>query len=203
MYIPIHAEKPEKTLVNVTVNSVCPLCSKSASIRIVCIQPYVRMFFIPMLPVFRDRLVRGICSVCDESFSEKKFTEALDRHYKEVKKSPPLWMFTGAALLVTLIAGIVTLIIMMKNMEAKAVLKPQQGDVYNIKLDDRRFTIIKVNAVKNDSVYLIRSMFETNDNSGFVELYDKEYDTLVKVVPKTQIKEWYDSNFIIGVVPHD
>jgi len=203
MHIHFHVEKPEKTLTDAKVNSVCPMCKKIARIRIIVIQPYVTIFFIPMAPVFKEKVVRGICSNCDARFSQKYFTDALNQRYRELKKRPPLSMFTGTGILLILTAGIIAVIIMMKNMEAQAVLNAQQEDVYTIRLDADRFTLIKVSAVKNDSVYLVKNRFETNGSNGFDELYDKQYDTVVKVVPIAQIKEWYDSNFIVGVVPHD
>jgi len=203
MHVHFHVDEREKILVNSEVNSVCPLCKTNAKIRIVAGQPYARMFGVPVGPILKKKFIYGKCGNCGKGFIKKQFTESLNHHYDELKKRTPWWMFTGMGIMVLLLAGLVFLIVYMKQQEAQDVLNPKQGDIYNVKLADKRFTLIKVNAVKNDSVYLIKCRFETDDFKGYSELYDKPYDTIVKVVPKTQIKEWYDSKFVIGVVSHD
>lgn len=186
----------KKLIADAVVDSECPSCHCKGTVRMLIYQKSSTVFFIPYAPAGKEAV--AACSNCDATFIKKTFTPGLKQSFDKLTKRPPLWMYTGAALSVAFLVFVIWAIVHMEQEKERLVAHPEVGTVYDVKLEERRFTLIKVNAIKGDSVYLQYNEFEADDYMGFDQMRDKPYRPELQAVHKNQIKEWYDSGVIRG-----
>jgi hypothetical protein len=201
MHVHFHVDVKKLILVNEVVKSVCPYCKTYGDIRLYVAQPYVRIFFLPGRPLKKE--VSATCLTCDERFSPALFTENLRQRYEGLKKRAPWWMYSGISICLFLIVGVFYVIIDMKQQEAIDIQKPGVGDLYTLKLSEKEFTLLKVTAVKGDSVSLVQNQFVHDNGDVYNSLSEKPYFTDVHTVHKKQLIQWYDNRTIIGVYTAD
>lgn len=188
----------EKLIANEKVNCKCPNCGyKNLSIRVY--QKYGYALLVYWLVIWRGRDVTASCSNCEERFIKSSFTKDMLEEYKHLPKRIPWWMFSGWAMFVALMAGIVMIVIYNNKINEQLALNPKAGNVYNVKISDDRFTLFKINTVKGDSVYIIQNLYEVDNFSGINDLRDKPFSSDVLPVHKNRIKELYDSGYIRGI----
>jgi len=179
------------------INIHCPNCNTAGVVQMVIYQKYANVFFVPWMPAGKDVLAK--CNNCSAVFIKKQFNDGLKQSYKDIKKGAAWWMYSGLTFALLLIVFAVYMGIQGEKENEILVLAPEQGHVYDVKLEDKVFTLLKVTAVKGDSVYLVQNQYASDDYSGFNGMRDKPYSSDVHAVPKKQIKDWYDSGFIRNI----
>jgi len=179
------------------VESPCPKCHSTGTMRMVVYQKYATLFFIPFMPNGKEAAAN--CQNCNAVYDKLVFTDSLKQSYKKIKKLPSWWMYSALTLMVAFVAFGFYMVKVEQRESARLVLQPAAGHIYDVKLEDKVFTLLKVTAVKGDSVYLVQNQFMTDDYSGFSGLHEKPFRSDAHAVPKKQIKEWYDSGMIRNV----
>ena len=110
------------------------------------------------------------------------------------KTKTPVWTFSGLAVLTVLIAwGVVT---GKQNDERNAalILVPQQGDVYEVKKEDKQYTLFKVESVVGDTVFVLLNQYETNKATGLSDIRlkgDEAYEAEALPILKADLKIMY------------
>ncbi|WP_245545503.1 hypothetical protein [Mariniradius saccharolyticus] len=66
-----------------------------------------------------------------------------------------------------------------KERNAELILSPQKGDVYEIKLDYKQYTLYKVDEVVGDTVFVLPHQYETNKRRGIKDLKMRGDDDFV------------------------
>jgi hypothetical protein len=129
---------------------------------------------------------------------------AFQMSYENLKHQTktPIWTFGGLALVAVLI---VVGVISEKNKNeknAKFILSPQIGDIFEIKTDDNQYTLYKVDEVQGDSVFIRINQYETNKATGLADLKRKgegAYSEDVFAVDKKQLKAMFDKDKILDI----
>jgi hypothetical protein len=162
-----------KELGQVPVPGACPACGTEGSVRLHVLQKYSHILWIPLFPLGKSGVT--VCDHCKQALEGKELTPASQSLFSAVKgqHKTPVWMFTGLAI----IAALIPLGIYQSSQHDKKVIAmlatPQVGDVYEIKLAARSYTLYKVREVVGDSVFVAPHEYETNKISGLSDLKDK------------------------------
>jgi len=127
---------------------------------------------------------------------------ALSSDNLKLQSKTPVWTFAGLALVVVL----VTLAIINEKKKdeknAKLVLAPQTGDIFEIKTDQNQYTLYKIDDVQGDSVFIRVNNYETNKVTGLDDLKRKgetAYSEDVFSITKTDLKKMLDKGEVLDI----
>ena len=201
MVVSLLIQLKKRLVADTIVDAQCPKCNSIGTMRMVVYQKYATLFFVPFMPNGKEAAAN--CLNCNAVYDKTFFTESLKQSYKEIKKLPSWWMYSGLAIIAAILGLAINTGIEESHKTARLVLQPAAGHIYDVKLEDKVFTLLKVTAVKGDSVYLVENQFIADDYSGFSGLHEKPFRSDVHAVPKKQIKDWYDSGVIRNVTTNE
>ena len=151
----------------------CPNCATQNSIDMYVFQKYAHIFWIPFFPIGKTAVSQ--CSNCKQVLKLKEMPPVLSGAYENLKGQgkTPIWTFSGLALVAVLITiGVIS----DKNKDernAKIILTPRQGDIFEIRTKENQFTLYKVEAIQGDSVIISTNKFETDKLSGVADIKSK------------------------------
>lgn len=151
----------------------CTNCQTSNSILMTVLQKYAHVFFIPFIPIGKTGVT--VCAHCKQTLSKEEFNGSLNSRYDNLKSSAktPIWTFSGLVLLVIFILFLIVSDRQKKEKVATLLQTPQSGDVYEVKDDNKQYTLYKVQRVNGDTAFVLMHQFETNKLSGLKDLKDK------------------------------
>jgi len=188
-----------KELAKDILTDQCPNCGKQNSIDMHVFQKYAHVFWIPFFPMGKTGVSQ--CDHCKQVLSLKEMPASLVISYENLKAKAktPIWMFSGIAVLAILIT--IGFISDKQNDEenARLILMPQAGDVFEIKLGRKNYTLYKVAQVEGDSVFVQLNNYETNKVSGLNELKKETYSEEVLGFSKTELKQMLERGEIIDI----
>jgi hypothetical protein len=183
-----------------TVAHVCTECNKINTTQMSVYQKYAHFFWIPMFPIGKTAATQ--CSHCKKVLAKKEFDNNLKEQYNNLvrKTKIPKWTFAGLAVIIIITVIGVSMSIQNSKRNAKLVADPKAGDVYEIKLGYRSYTVYKVISVKNNTVILLKSTFESNKISRLDEIKNMGDETYLEgQVSKNELKELFDEGKILDV----
>jgi hypothetical protein len=188
-----------KELAKDILTDQCPNCGKQNSIDMHVFQKYAHVFWIPIFPMGKTGVCQ--CDHCKQVLSLKEMPASLVISYNNLKEKAktPIWMFSGLALLAILIT--IGIISGKKNDEknAKLILSPKAGDIFEIKVSDNQYTLYKVNEVLGDSVFVQINDYETNKVTGLNDLKKEAYSEEVMGFSKAELKQMLEKGEIIDI----
>jgi hypothetical protein len=180
----------------------CSHCGTEGSVELNIFQRYAHVFWIPLFPV--GRLAQTGCEHCKEVRSGKGLHAAEKLLYRDLAKDDrtPVWMFSGV-LLVGILIPLAFWQSGRNDLAVRARLQaPMLGDVYQIKLDNSRYTIFKVVDVSSDSVGVLWSTSETNKLRGLTRLKaegDAAYGDEEEAFSLADLQRMRDNDVIFAV----
>jgi hypothetical protein len=180
----------------------CSSCGTQNSIQMTVFQKYAHIFWIPFFPIGKTGATE--CSHCKQVLQKKEFTENLNSSYETLKSNSkmPIWTFSGLALLSILIIWGVKSNNETAEINAKLILTPQKGDIYEIKKDYKQYTLYKVNNVAGDTVFVFVNQYETNKITGLTDLKNKGDEAFIQEplpLVKTELKSMLEKGEIIDI----
>lgn len=191
-----------KVILSETLFEKCPNCGTSNSVQMHVIQKYAHVFWIPSFPT--GKTCETECSHCKQVLKLKEMPDSFKEEYESLKtrSSTPVYVYSGLIVLVLLITFGV--FIGNKNDRKNKLLiqSPQQGDVYEIRTKDNQYTLMKVQRVAGDIVYVFESEFETNKMSGLNDLKNKGDEAYLQIgfaKSKKELSEMLDNGEIMDV----
>jgi hypothetical protein len=88
--------------------------------------------------------------------------------------NPKVWFFTTL-----IVAGIffVTrkIVVDKNNRNIQLMILPRPGDIYEMATENKQYTLLKVDRVQGDSVYVHINEFETDKKSGLSQLKEQPF----------------------------
>ena len=178
-------------LATTTIFEECVGCKTKNSVQMFIYQQHAHIFWIPTFPIGKTGATQ--CSQCQLIFKKKAFSPSLLGHYHALKSNQktPLWTFTGLGIIAILI--IIAIIAGKRNDEknAKIILTPQKGDLYEIEISQKAYTLYKVDRISADTVFLLPNLYETNQMAGLSELKEKgdqSFSTEAFPIMKAELK---------------
>jgi hypothetical protein len=186
-----------------TIFEKCPSCEKQTSFDIYIYQKYFHIFWIPFFPL--ERTVASQCSNCKQVAQSKNMTGAFKTACESVKRNgkTPIWMFSGLGLVAIIIVWAIVADQQETKDQARYIQSPKVGDIFEVKVKEQSYTIYKVDAVTNDSVYVLMNDYETDERTGFDHLEDTKKNNYPEDsygYSKVEIRQMMDSGIILKVV---
>jgi hypothetical protein len=162
----IYGNKATKTGHQSLFGAKCSNCNTRDSLEMYTFSRYFHLFWIPVFPYRKEALTQ--CNHCKQVLNKKEFSADLLGQYEEMKMNikTPYWQFIGAGLLAALIISISFSIKEDNKRDAAYLTAPKVGDVYEIKIAYKSYTLYKVSEVTADSVYVLFNKFESNKRTG-------------------------------------
>jgi hypothetical protein len=184
------------------VQDKCSNCGTQNSVRMTVFQKYAHVFWIPFFPIGKTGLTQ--CSHCKQVLEKKEFPVYLRSSYEILKQKgkTPVWTFSGIILLFVffILGGIVS-----KQREEKNLIlisSPQAGDIYEIKIDYKQYTLNKVEKIDGDTVFVILNEYETNKRRGLSDFKirrDESFSGVTFPILKTDLKMMLDEGEIMDI----
>ena len=137
------------------------------------LQKYAHAIFIPAFPIGKKAI--SVCGHCKQVLEGKELSPSAQMVYQSARSQfkPPVWMWSGLIVFALLIPWA----IWQSDRHNKEVLArlndPKVGDLYEIKLGNRSYSLYQVEEISGDSVYVSLFNYETNKTRGLSELLDK------------------------------
>ncbi len=156
----------------------CPHCNSKGSIQLICYVRHVRVAKLPLFPLRKE--VLNQCTVCGKRVSQRQLPEIqTEEELLKYQTKVPLKFLSGL-LLILLAAGASFVVFSeKKNPSLHYIAFPRQGDLYQVKTDDRMYTLWLVDSVLSDSVYLRRNLFIVNTLNYAPRIaHDSNFNTL-------------------------
>lgn len=178
------------------LGSKCPHCGTMLSVQVFVFQKYAHIFWIPAFPI--GKTGGSNCSHCKQTLKPKEMPQDLKLSYDSLRSrsKTPFWTFSGLAIFALLVGWGIFAARQSAAANAKMILAPQAGDIYEVKQGPGSYTLYKVSRVEGDSVYILHNMFESNKRSGLSALLGKEFDPEPEVLAKSELKELFDKGTI-------
>ncbi|HTL07161.1 MAG TPA: zinc-ribbon domain-containing protein [Chitinophagaceae bacterium] len=185
-----------------TLFDSCPNCGTKNSVEMHVFQRYAHIFWIPLFPIGKTAVSQ--CNHCKQVLQLKQMPPGLVNTYDRLKaeSKTPVWTFAGLALFAILISlGILT----DKNRHqrnAKLILSPQNGDVFEIKTKDNQYTLYKIEQVNKDSVLVLMNNYETDKLTGLSQLREKgpsAYSEAAYPFSKAELKTMLEKGEIVDI----
>lgn len=188
-----------KQITKELITDKCPNCGAQNSIDMYVFQKYGHIFWIPFVPMEKTGVSE--CTQCKQVLEILKMPPYLRTAFVNVKAKTktPIWTFAGLAAVGILIIVVVLQGIKDKELNAKLVLTPQAGDIYEIKTKDDHYTLMKINKVKGDSVYVNLNNYETDKASGIYKLKEKGYSEEVLGLSKMDLREMFKEGNVYDI----
>jgi hypothetical protein len=184
------------------LNETCSGCGTPNAIQMSVFQRYAHVFWIPLFPIGKVGVTQ--CSHCKQVLQKKEFSRNLSTSYEVMKSKTktPVWTFSGLVMLTVLVAwGVVN---GKQNDEKNAafISTPQTGDIYEVKKDYKQYTLLKVESVAGDTVFVLANQYETNKVTGLSDIKlkgDEAYVPEPLAILKADLKSMLDKGEIIDV----
>ena len=180
----------------------CPNCGASNSVQFYVLQKYAHVFWIPFFPTGKS--IVSQCSNCKQALRLKEMSSsmALSSDNLKSQSKTPVWTFAGLALVVVLVTLGIINDKKKDEKNAKLVLAPQRGDIFEIKTEENQYTLYKIDEVQGDSVFIRINNYETNKLTGLDDLKRKgqnAYSEDVFSVTKADLKKMLDKGEVIDI----
>lgn len=88
----------------------------------------------------------------------------------------PVWTFSGLIVIVMLIITSFITSSINNDKYSDYIANPKSGDIYVIKLASNSYSLLKVDEVVDDSLYLVSHNYEVNKKSAIKKLYETDFD---------------------------
>jgi hypothetical protein len=197
----IYGSKAE-IIASTIISDDCSNCGTANSVRMSVYLKYAHVFWIPFFPIKKLGITE--CSHCHQVLEHKAFTRNLKESYERLKLNTktPVSNYTGLIILSLLIGWGIIGSKMDDTKNQELILKPQNGDVYEIRTEQRQYTLYKVDSIIGDTVVLRLSQYETNKITGLSKIKnkgDEAYGEVAYAVAKNELKSMLDKGEIIDI----
>ncbi len=184
-------------------NDTCRRCEKKNVLELVVLQDYAHFLFIPFLPAGKTAAIR--CTNCELEMTHHELSFDDELIYKDLKRKTktPLWMFTFLAILLCVLIVPLLLAKNKPHVESKLegmILRPQVGDVYQVKWEEQYYSWFKIDSLSKDSVWLLTNSASTPIEAGLSAIREEPYDSLPMILNRNDLKLMFVDRQVIDIL---
>lgn len=178
----------------------CSDCHAVNSLLVIPVHKYVHFFFIPSFCCGKEYILK-----CDACGLHHEGGVTIEKNISKDIKAP-IWMFTGLILGILLFSYVIWDVKTGPERDKKQALEyietPQVGDIYEIKIAEKEFTLYKVDKIAGDSIYFLANEFGVTKSYDLSDLRKKEYAdkyTIPDGYTKSDLKEAIEVGTILKI----
>jgi|GEM_PF-5605754 len=184
-------------------NDTCFRCEKRFVLKLVVLQDYAHFLFIPFIPAGKSAAIR--CSNCDLEINHHDLSPNEELIYKELKNetTTPIWTFSFIAVLLAILIIPLLLAKNKPHVESKLegmILRPQVGDVYQVKWEEQYYSWFKIDSLSKDSVWLLTNSASTPIEAGLSAIREEPYDSLPMILNRNDLKLMFVDRQVIDIL---
>tara|TARA_B110000091_G_scaffold207270_1_gene245245 strand:- start:1040 stop:1501 length:462 start_codon:yes stop_codon:yes gene_type:complete len=143
------------------------------------------------------------CTNCNVTQDFKDMNEQLRRVSADIKRDTktPIWYWSGLGI-IALIISISYYFRVQHDEDVKNYIKePLVGDVIEFKnLETRYFSILKIESVTKDSIFVIQNNYETDKKGDISEInISKNYTTEAFAFGRNEIQKMFDDEIFYDI----
>lgn len=157
----------------IPTREICPLCGNMHSVSILYQHEYAHVYGIPLFPTKKD--IRGYCSACEEGINY----DSIKNETTKQSVRFPISSFIGLILIILAITTLASYIYIDKNqakeLSLQCINNPAIGDIYEVKFSEKEYGLMRVSAIKGDSIMIQTGEYVTDRRTGLKELKTGEY----------------------------
>ena len=180
--------------------AVCPHCQSQDVIDIHVFGRYAHIFWIPVFPM--GKIGTTSCQHCKQTLKEKELPNEFKQAFKHFKGSlkTPIWHFSGLILIALFVGWSIYAGKQNQVQNDSSIANPKVGDVYEVKTNDKYYSLLKVTRVGEDQISIVSNKFEVSRTSK-LQLIDKEdnFQGETFEMDKDRVLELYRTGDIIDV----
>lgn len=180
--------------------SECPHCGAQNSLASHVYGQYFHVWWIPFFSLGKKSKVD--CQNCLKEIHPKNLDLVAKEHLQREKMAhrTPIWYYSGLGLVAILITFGVITAMMESKATAKYIKAPQEGDVYEIEMENGRYSLFRVEVVSQDSLYILMNEYETTASSNLDELnIEENYDQTMYSIGRDRVNEMYEEGKILNI----
>lgn len=193
-----------KKLLTEQLNDNCPQCESDNSLEITIAAKYFHVFWIPFFPIGKTSAV--YCEKCGYTSEIPSTSEQINAKSEELesKLSAPAYLSSGLVITLLVIIFFVFRGIEKNKGTEEYIYNPMAGDIYEIKTINDSYSLLRIEAVFNDSVYLCFHEIEVEDKSDLTELKTKKRWMKERFVYlKPELVQKYEEGYILSINRND
>ena len=181
------------------IRAACANCKEPNNINMFIVQRYAHVYGIPFFPTEKKAVTE--CISCNHVLEKKQFPESYIYNYLDMKSTAkaPIWMFTGLGIIAIIIFVGIIAGIRNDNENAELVLSPKKGDIYEIKLSYKQYTLYKVDKVEGNAVYFFENEYISDKTEGLKDLLQKPFYTESVPIMRTDLKAMLEKGDIMDI----
>jgi len=181
------------------ISSACTNCQEPDSINTFVVHRYAHVYYIPFVPSAKRTIAQ--CSKCSYVLEQHYFPESYNSEYKSLNLTTktPIWMYSGLGILAVIIIAVFVSVKLDNKENAELVLSPQKGDIYEIMLSNKEYTLYKVDKVEGNAVYMFENEFATDQASGTSDLLEKPFYKESVPIMKSDLKMMLEKGQIMDI----
>jgi zinc-ribbon family len=180
----------------------CTHCGTHDSVNVNVFQRYFHVFWIPFFPIGKTSVTQ--CDHCRHALRQHEMPASLQNYCKSAsaKVKTHIWSFSGLFLFGVLLTCVIISNQQDSRENAAYISAPAQGDIYELKEGEHAFTLLKVENVVKDTVFIHYHQYQVTKSTGLIDLKaDKglEYNPLLVSFSKQALKDMYDKGEILNI----
>lgn len=194
----------KKKLTTEAIGSKCTNCNSDELMIVDVFARYFGILWIPVLPL--GKKVQVTCPKCGHQPELQTLPQPFVLECEQLKdiNTSPRYLFTGSVLLM-----LVAVFFIFRSLDGvdngnnveTYLHQPERGDVYEIKTDDGKYSLLKILEVKEDSLFVVFHNGETENKSELKTLMDtKNFSREMFAFSKEQIIINYDDGLILNII---
>ena len=128
--------------------------------------------------------------------------EAIKREYEDLKNESkgPIWQFAGLGIIAIMVVWGSYAHEADKKLELEYIASPQEGDIYEYKIETRSYSTLKVIGLSKDSVFVSPNELDISRRSKIYKIDKPEnYSESSYGISRDKLKEMYDSGEIFDI----
>ncbi len=121
----------------------------------------------------------------------------------------PFWHFTGVILLLLFPlyfmfeskSDVKENILAQRELEQSYIASPFIGDVYKYRIDKNTYTTFRVNAISNDSIFMVKNIYTAYNINGLREIKKIGiYENTPTSMPLKELSQLYEERIIFDII---
>ncbi|MFM9944535.1 MAG: hypothetical protein ACKVQB_04815 [Bacteroidia bacterium] len=166
------------------------------------IQKYVHAFWIPFFPFGKTGISE--CLHCRQVLKLKEMPDFFREEYKNIKAKSrtPIYTFTGVIVLFLFLSFLTYESGKDEKKNKLLINSAQKGDVYRVRTEDFDYTLMKVERVNRDTVFVLKSELQADKISEISKIEEKgeeAYQTEISTYTKNELVKMIEEGEIFNV----